>query len=286
MNLSEARKIAHETIDLYGLVGWKFKFDSAKRRFGLCQYLNKTISLSHILTSLNEESQVRETILHEVAHALVGKKHGHGPVWKSRATQIGSNGLRCYDSNEIKLPPKMYTAFCRGCDCTYNSNKRNRVACKRCCRRFNSGEFTEKYLLCWEIKGAQEMKKQIEEKTSIKSIVDPMLLAAKYTRKEMMDEVRRLRPDFKDPSAAVSNAFRRLVAGGEHPGMKEVESVPRAKRDPAAPKVLARRTIDARVAKLDAWASETSEWVAAGFKRIEQFKVECAKRPKLEKVWP
>ena len=55
---------------------WQFKFDNSKRRFGQCVYGRKyglpyhMIKLSKPLVALNSEEQVRDTILHEIAHAL------------------------------------------------------------------------------------------------------------------------------------------------------------------------------------------------------------------------
>ena len=53
-------------------MGYRFKFDNAKRRFGQCSYTNKRISLSKPLSSNNLDNffQINDTILHEIAHAL------------------------------------------------------------------------------------------------------------------------------------------------------------------------------------------------------------------------
>jgi predicted SprT family Zn-dependent metalloprotease len=59
-------------------LGYKFKFDNAKRRFGYCSYTDKEISLSKPLCeyNLNNFYQINDTILHEIAHALSYKIHG------------------------------------------------------------------------------------------------------------------------------------------------------------------------------------------------------------------
>ena len=53
-------------------IGYSFKFDNAKRRFGQCSYTDKRISLSKPLASNNLDNffQINDTILHEIAHAL------------------------------------------------------------------------------------------------------------------------------------------------------------------------------------------------------------------------
>lgn len=128
-----------------------------------------------------------------------------------------------------------------------------------------------------------------EEKVSVVGIVDPMLLKGTFTRAEIMAEVRRLRPDFKDPSAAVSNGFRRQVHAGNHPALIEVER----ERKASAPKTGRRKAKnpDARMpladklAKIDAWASRLDEEVHAGFRRLEKFRLAAAAEPKMRRVW-
>tara|TARA_R110000737_G_scaffold47134_8_gene67112 strand:+ start:630 stop:1136 length:507 start_codon:yes stop_codon:yes gene_type:complete len=44
----------------------------------------------------NTESDLRNTIRHELAHIAVGRGHGHGPVWKRQAKALGCTGDRCH----------------------------------------------------------------------------------------------------------------------------------------------------------------------------------------------
>lgn len=81
----------------YGLndQGWVFKWDNAARKFGQCIYSSKTITMSRMLASKRTPANIRNTVLHEIAHALVGPGHGHGPVWRAKAISIGCDGERC-----------------------------------------------------------------------------------------------------------------------------------------------------------------------------------------------
>lgn len=102
MKLSDARTLALSLMEAHGLrgQGWRFSFDKARVRFGICRHRPKTISLSKVLTQLNDEREVRDTILHEIAHALDGVKprgQGHGTSWKAIAARIGATPTRCYD---------------------------------------------------------------------------------------------------------------------------------------------------------------------------------------------
>jgi len=56
----------------YGLSGWRLRLDHARRRAGQCDYTNKIISLSRHYVRYAEENHIRDTLLHEIAHALVG----------------------------------------------------------------------------------------------------------------------------------------------------------------------------------------------------------------------
>jgi predicted SprT family Zn-dependent metalloprotease len=104
VDLNEAAKLAFTYMHLHELDDWHFRFDRATTRFGCCHHRSKTISLSSALVCLNEKSQVRDTILHEIAHALAGPKvRAHGREWREIALRIGCNGRRCYGDEVLRL---------------------------------------------------------------------------------------------------------------------------------------------------------------------------------------
>ena len=74
MDLSVAEKLAISLMDRHGLLdkGWHFKYDNAVKRFGVCMFRPKVIGLSSKLTLLNDREKVKDTILHEIAHAIAG----------------------------------------------------------------------------------------------------------------------------------------------------------------------------------------------------------------------
>lgn len=126
MKTSDAQALARELMNLHGLNGWSFHFDTAVRRFGYCNYDTRTISLSQKLTELNDEARVKNTILHEIAHALVGRGSGkrgrsihHGPEWVRQAKAIGCDGSRLYDSTIVTKPAHRYEATCPACGYIY-----------------------------------------------------------------------------------------------------------------------------------------------------------------------
>ena len=79
------RKIA-EHLDLEN---WKFEFDSAKRRAGLCNYTEQKIQLSKYHVAIHSVDENMQVVLHEIAHAMCGHEAGHSKVWLATAKRIG-----------------------------------------------------------------------------------------------------------------------------------------------------------------------------------------------------
>jgi SprT protein len=144
MELEQAQNLAEQLMKLHKLRStWSFAFDRSKVRFGKCNYGKKEISLSRHLVQLNDEQQVRETILHEIAHALAPPGAGHGPAWKSLARSIGCSGERCY-SQEVRRPKPRHKATCPSCNRVIYRHRRTRIACGKCAPVFDS-----KYAFIW-----------------------------------------------------------------------------------------------------------------------------------------
>lgn len=147
MDLFEARRIAINLMNKHGLTGWHFDFDRAKRRFGACHYRTKRISLSTHLVALNDEARVKNTILHEIAHALVGPKHNHDAVWKAKAIEIGCTGDRCYSSVDTVTPESRYIGTCpNGHQSRRFKAPRKTVSCGKC-----SSSFDSRYIITYSI---------------------------------------------------------------------------------------------------------------------------------------
>ena len=139
MLLREAKELAVQLMSEHGLLdqGWHFKFDSARSRAGVCMYRKKVIGLSRYLTKAMSDEKVKDTILHEIAHALVGGRHGHDRVWQAKAIEIGCNGLRCYDVSEVDqslMPQSKYTMSCPTCgkEAAVHRRPKRRKSCGKC----------------------------------------------------------------------------------------------------------------------------------------------------------
>lgn len=111
MDLFNAERNAKLLMTAYGLTdkGWRFEWDNAARRFGQCRYSTKTISMSRQLTIQRSPDAIRNTMLHEIAHALT-PGHGHDAVWRAKAISLGCDGKRC-SADKVEVNYK-YVAKC------------------------------------------------------------------------------------------------------------------------------------------------------------------------------
>lgn len=135
MNPGAAQMQTWELMAKYGLVerGWNFAWTRRKTQLGCCDHTHHTIKLSRPYVQLNPESIVRDTILHEIAHALVGYQAGHGLVWKLKAQELGARPEACKDPQLfpgfVSVPGK-YQATCGVCGYVFNRDrlpKANRI---------------------------------------------------------------------------------------------------------------------------------------------------------------
>jgi hypothetical protein len=74
---------------------------------------------------MNPIPKTRDTILHEIAHALT-PGHNHDSVWRAKSIEIGCDGKRCYGS-DVRAPR----------------------ACGVCCNAYNGRRFTDRFELKW-----------------------------------------------------------------------------------------------------------------------------------------
>lgn len=113
---------------IHGLYpSWTFTFDRAKTRYGCCHHSINAITLSKYLV-LNPATPMRvikNVILHEIAHALVGFQEGHGDVWRQCAINIGCDGERLC-SHHVDMPGQKLVR----CTCGANHFYRFRITKK------------------------------------------------------------------------------------------------------------------------------------------------------------
>lgn len=145
------KAFALSRMDDFGLLaaGWSFRFDRARRRFGICRFGVKEISVSRTLVELNPEEECRDTVLHEIAHALAGPRAGHGPKWKAMCRRVGARANRCYNHDQVAEPQHRYEARCATCGHSIGFHRRpsRERACAKCCRRYAAGKFDRRFMM-------------------------------------------------------------------------------------------------------------------------------------------
>ena len=153
--LNELARHARQLLDRHGLQSWGFHFDQGTRRAGCCRYGRKTISLSHGFAVAAADREIEETLLHEIAHALVGQNHHHDAVWRAKAIEIGCSGKRCHD---FRFTPPRYIVHCenRCWAATTERRMRGRI-CRRC-----QGQLV--YLAFAEARFREELDKVVPRK--------------------------------------------------------------------------------------------------------------------------
>ncbi|MDN3310413.1 SprT-like domain-containing protein [Microbacterium oryzae] len=124
---------------------WTFAYDHAKRRAGQCDYSRKRISMSRYLTARYDDETNRQTLLHEVAHALAGRRAAHGATWLRTARELGYTGGRTHDGETaVELAPWIGT--CPSGHVVYRHRRPSRPSsCVTCARTFDA-----RFLFTWQ----------------------------------------------------------------------------------------------------------------------------------------
>ena len=149
MDHREAADLARALMARWGLDDWRFEFDAAVRRFGHCRFEARTISLSRHLVALNEVEVVRDTILHEIAHALAGPRHGHDAVWRRTAVHVGARPDRTF-GDEVASPPAPWVGTCPGCGSRLERHRLLRRTRQLACATCGRGRWRREYVYVWE----------------------------------------------------------------------------------------------------------------------------------------
>lgn len=140
---------ARYLLDQHGLQSWSLKLDHARRRAGACIESQKTITLSGALLPDYPSEQVDTVILHEVAHALVGAKHGHNQKWRDQATALGIPAKATLAA-DLPRPVPPWVGTCPRCGSQrklYRAPRRV-TSCGSC-----SKTFRPELLLSWSFHG-------------------------------------------------------------------------------------------------------------------------------------
>ena len=88
--LNAVAAMARRLMDEHELADWTLAFVESRRRLGDCHFRDRVIRIGRAHALEGGDEQVRDTVLHEIAHAIAGPEAGHGPLWKATARRIGA----------------------------------------------------------------------------------------------------------------------------------------------------------------------------------------------------
>jgi len=159
MDLLEVSDIARKLLKKHNVKDWTFKYQTlaemntkGKYVLGRCDYAMKDIILCRELTQHETNiDRIRNTILHEIAHAIDytqrGTKSGHDKNWTKIAKSIGCSGNKCGDTSNVSLAGfAKWIGKCPKCNKKYYKmvKPKTRMSCGKC---GGKGVFDTKYII-------------------------------------------------------------------------------------------------------------------------------------------
>jgi hypothetical protein len=102
--------LIHAHLEPVGL-SWRFRWTRGIKQLGVCRFerlgpfssaYRVEIGLSRQHAQEGDFQQVRDTLLHEIAHALAGPGQGHNRVWQAHCLRIGAQPKACAPLSVVK----------------------------------------------------------------------------------------------------------------------------------------------------------------------------------------
>jgi predicted SprT family Zn-dependent metalloprotease len=183
MDRKEIFSLARQLMDHHGLKNWGLKWIDSKSFAGLCHtsywHINPAFSRGRIELStayfdVFSDYDIRDTILHEIAHALTptpkqktstGRTRyiHHGAEWKAKAKEIGCSGERCV-REEANRPKARYKGLCPSGHEHFRHRLTKTAKFNQSCGKCSS-QFDRRYMLDWWDNGVLvHSQKPVEKK--------------------------------------------------------------------------------------------------------------------------
>jgi hypothetical protein len=103
MRRDDATRFLRDTLDSHLLNDWRIKVVTNVPFLGKCRESDKTIYLNGLAIDTHPDVEVKDIILHEVAHAIVGCRQAHNQVWRAKAVELGCTGNICGPAIDEKV---------------------------------------------------------------------------------------------------------------------------------------------------------------------------------------
>lgn len=151
MNRDDAIALTLAHIEQAGLstTVWKPVINTRMRRLlGRCDYGRGMIELSAVYVDHNDECEVEQTIVHEVAHAVAGPGTGHGRAWRQAALRLGHDPDTLGAINYTATVPMPWLLRCGSCWRVIRKGFRRTDVSRRWCSKCGKDE--GQGMLRWE----------------------------------------------------------------------------------------------------------------------------------------
>jgi len=127
-DLTTIERHARALMTMHGVGRLGFEFDRGKKRIGAMHYQRSggvsipvKITISKHYALILSMDEIRETMLHEIAHALT-PGDGHGAKWKSKARELGARPAPC---KAVSVSPEAaWKGICGSCSAVQGNQHR------------------------------------------------------------------------------------------------------------------------------------------------------------------
>lgn len=143
--LERVKDMAEKLLAEHGLGGWTVQWSRARQQAGRCDRKGRVILLSAPLMSVWTPAQARDTILHEIAHALT--TGAHNAEWKRKCAEIGAIPSASWGGRGERVLPGKWRGTCPAGHVVFREYRpKGRISCSRCSRIFDP-----RFLIRWEV---------------------------------------------------------------------------------------------------------------------------------------
>lgn len=135
--LRDALLVSAELLIEHGLNDWKIKLNGKRRVLAETNHTRKTILYSKHFVMVADKEQFIGVTIHEIAHALLGKRSGHGREFMELCKKL-SPGSDYAANRKLEVNMYRYVLTCPGCGAQIKllGKKRNGV-CRKCLEERN-----------------------------------------------------------------------------------------------------------------------------------------------------
>lgn len=97
-----ATALAYELLGKWGLDDWTIAWHDDGVMAGRCIFACRVITLNRRILLDTAARNIVETILHEIAHALVRPNDSHDQVWYEKLIAIGGTGVWVFNDGKAR----------------------------------------------------------------------------------------------------------------------------------------------------------------------------------------